>query len=112
MPVLRPHHRIALMRRRQRSTPDQRVTLYLKERATGGRVVRYLDTGMEVIMDDGLDGDLPSGKRIPFTLHLPGYIMSGELTRVSQDGRNARLQFTALTEADQVALKPWTERME
>lgn len=84
---------------------DQRLTVYLDDRAVAGRVQRFTPTGLVAIMD----GELPPGERRPFTLHVQGAVISGEISSLAQDERVFRLQFAALSERDRRHLMPFIE---
>lgn len=90
------------MRKRERS--DRRLTLFLPDRAILGRATGFTVSEMTAVMD----GDVPVEGRIPFSLHLPGVVVSGEVTRVRQEGRDCVLMFTALTDSDRAVLAPFT----
>jgi hypothetical protein len=93
------------MRRSTREPNDQRLTVYLPQGAVPGRVLRYTDTEMEALMER----EVPRNERFPFTLHLPGGVMAGEVTCVAGEVRQFRLQFAALTPADRARLEPMME---
>ena len=84
---------------------DQRLTVYLEDRAVAGRVQRFTPTGLVAIMD----GELPRGERRPFTLHIQGAVIAGEISSLGQDERVVRLQFAALSERDRGRLAPFIE---
>jgi hypothetical protein len=91
--------------RPKRNPNDQRLTLFLPTGAVAGRVMRFYETSLEAY----LEGEVPRGERLPFTLHLPGCVIAGEMTSMFQDERVCRLQFTALTAADRAHLEPLVE---
>lgn len=91
--------------RRGKLAEDERLTLYLPDGAVGAKVIRYLETSLLA----RVDGEVPRYERLRFTLHLPGRVVSGEVTCQAQEDRTCRLQFAALGPADRAALEPLIE---
>jgi hypothetical protein len=91
--------------RKSREPNDQRLTVFLPERAVIGRVIRFTHTGMDAYVD----AEVPRDERFSFSLHLQGALVSGEVTAVAQDANQCRLQFTVLTAHDRARLEPMME---
>jgi hypothetical protein len=60
-------------------------------------------------MEALMEREVPRNERYPFTLHLPGGVMAGEVTCVAGEDRQFRLQFAALTPGDRARLAPMME---
>ena len=91
--------------RRERTSNDQRLTVYLPEGAVPGRVTRFTETGLIACVE----AQVPRHERFRFTLHLQGGVVAGELVCLAQEDRECRLQFDSLTERDRRRLEPLIE---
>ena len=88
---------------RKRESNAQRLTVYLAEGAVPGRVLEFSETGLTAYVDT----EVPRYERLPFTLHLPGAVLTGEAVCLGQEERTCRLQFAGLTEEDRERLAPF-----
>ncbi len=70
-----------------------------------GRITRFTETGVEAYMEN----EVPEDIRLRFTLHLQGRVITGEMTRLTQEGRDCRLQFAALSAEDRARIDPLIE---
>ena len=93
----------------ERSNPqNHRLTIYADDRAIGGLVIRYTETGLIT----RVNGIVPPHERLRFTLHLQSGIISGECESLTQDRNVCHLRFVALTPADRARLEPLVEAEE
>jgi hypothetical protein len=91
--------------RKPRESSNQPITVYLPDRAVGGFVERFLETGVDARMDS----ELPRCEWFRFLLQLQGGVISGDLMCVRQAERACRLQFSSLTPGEQARLAPLIE---
>ncbi|HTE19852.1 MAG TPA: hypothetical protein VK689_15920 [Armatimonadota bacterium] len=92
------------MRRESKQT-NQRLTIFVPDGAVTGRVIRFLETGLVA----QVDRQVPRDAFFRFTLHLQQGVIAGEIASIGQEDNTCRLQFTALTSADQARLEPLIE---
>ncbi|MFN3648685.1 MAG: PilZ domain-containing protein [Armatimonadota bacterium] len=92
------------MRKARRGSADLRITVFVEDGAVLGRITEFTETGAVAVMD----ATVPLYDRLEFTLHVPGGVVSGQVTALSCDGRDYRLQFAALSDRDRQRLEPWT----
>jgi hypothetical protein len=91
--------------RKPKSTVDDRLRLTIQkpEGAVVGRIDSVTETGVMAL----LNGELSQDVRYPFTLHLNGGTVGGEVEDAGSIGDLRRLRFVALTGSDMRLLEPY-----
>jgi len=87
---------------------DHRLVLFLPDGAVTGRVAHYTETGLTAVMESEVPRDL----RIPFTIHLQGRVIGGELTSLGLRDEHVLLQFVSLGESERRRLDRYVVREE